>query len=244
MNGKQIRLRRLSANNRYLIVPMDHGVTTDDIGPLSDFLQTAGEIINGGATAIIVHKGMVCHLPVLNDVGLIVHMSASTELYNEVKKVLVCSVKEAISLGADAVSVHVNLGNDYEKEMLEDFSKVSSDCRTYQIPLLAMMYIRDNNNKDISTPQDIRHAIRIATELGADIVKISAKCDSETLSEIVKDSLIPVVVAGGEIKEKEAFLCRTEQYMKSGIDGICYGRNVFFSNKIKNFLFDLKKVVI
>ena len=31
------------------------------------------------------------------------------------------TVEEALKIGADAVSIHVNIGNDYENEMLEDF---------------------------------------------------------------------------------------------------------------------------
>ena len=35
------------------------------------------------------------------------------------------ALEEALKIGADAVSIHVNIGNDYENEMLEDFGRVA-----------------------------------------------------------------------------------------------------------------------
>jgi len=86
--------------------------------------------------------------------GLIVHCSASTSISADPNaKTLVCSVEEAIQRGADAVSIHVNLGADSEQEMLGDFAVISQSCNDYNIPLLAMMYVRGHDVKD--TPENI-----------------------------------------------------------------------------------------
>ena len=228
MSGKTIRMKRLMRNGKMLCVPLDHGITNSYVSHLSNFKTTVNAIVSGGASSIIVHKGLVRFIPNNNQAGIIVHLSASTENIKPVYKTIVCEVEEAIRLGADAVSVHINLNNDYEKLMLQDFARISKDCEKFGIPLLAMMYIRDNDNNDIATPALVKHSIRIAAELGADIVKIGANWEQEELKSIIKDALIPVVIAGGDLLTAEQLYEVTKKAMDTGIIGVSFGRNVFF----------------
>ena len=48
-------------------------------------------------------------------------------------------VGESIRLGADAVSVHVNIGAKEEPDMLHDLGLVSDECTEWNVPLVAMM---------------------------------------------------------------------------------------------------------
>ena len=112
--GKRIRLERIVDRNtgKTVIVPMDHGISVGPIAGLMDMKKTIQRITEGGANAIVEHKGLVeeGHRREGRDIGLIVHLSASTSLsvYPNAKT-LVCTVEEAVKLGADAVSIHVNL---------------------------------------------------------------------------------------------------------------------------------------
>jgi len=243
MNGKTIRINRILRNGKMLCVPLDHGITISDISHLAEFKNTVNIIIANGASSIVVHKGMVRFLPALNDTGLIVHLSASTEKHKPVYKVIVCEVAEAISLGADAVSIHINLGNDYEKLMLSDFARISKDCQTYGIPLLVMMYIRNNDNEDISSIDSAKHSIRIAAELGADIVKIDVSQSLEDLKSIIKNALIPVVIAGGKVLNPKLFYELASELMKSGIIGVSFGRNVFMSENPEETMKNLTNII-
>ncbi|MEJ2745971.1 MAG: fructose-bisphosphate aldolase, partial [bacterium] len=117
MIGKAIRLERIinRKSKRTVIIPMDHGMTMGPIPGIADIKTTIDKVVDGGANAIILHKGMIAagHRGGGKDVGLIVHLSASTTLSpNPNTKVLVCTVEEALFLGADAVSIHLNLGDD------------------------------------------------------------------------------------------------------------------------------------
>ena len=106
-----------------VIIPMDHGFSLGQIYGLSDMPQVISDVSEGGANAIVLHKGMVRHGHRKHgrDIGLIVHLSASTSLNPDPNdKVSVCTVEEAISLGADCVSIHVNLGASNESRMLEE----------------------------------------------------------------------------------------------------------------------------
>jgi len=112
MNGKALRMRRILGGNRStLIVPLDHAVTLGVVPGLEDVGRLVELIAGAGANAIVLHKGGVDRLPHdvrIGDLGLIVHLSASTNLSREPNhKRLVCDVEEALEIGADAVSVHV-----------------------------------------------------------------------------------------------------------------------------------------
>ena len=71
------------------------------------------------------------------------------------------SVKEAIRLGADGVSLHINIGGKEEPEMVEQLGKISEECHEWNVPLLAMMYPRGENVKDPHDPEVVAHTARI-----------------------------------------------------------------------------------
>ena len=85
---------------------------------------------------------------------------------------MVCTVEEAIKLGADAVSVHVNLGAEDEGAMLKDLGSVAKEAMDWGMPLLAMMYVRGPKVKNQYDVSVVKHAARVGAELGADIVKV------------------------------------------------------------------------
>ncbi len=200
--GKQIRMERIINRNtgRTVIVPMDHGISVGPIDGLIDIQETIQRVVEGGANAIVEHKGLVGagHRKKGKDIGLIIHLSASTSLAPFPNaKTLVCSVEEAIKLGADAISIHVNLGDGQEKEMLEDFGRVSYEARTWGMPLLAMIYPRGEKIKDEYDVEVVKHAARVGNEMGADLVKVSYTGSVETFKEVVTGCAVPVVIAGG-----------------------------------------------
>ena len=58
------------------------------------------------------------------------HLSASTSLAPDPNdKVTVTTVEKAIQLGADAVSIHVNLGSETESQMLQELGETKSGKR-------------------------------------------------------------------------------------------------------------------
>jgi fructose-bisphosphate aldolase/2-amino-3,7-dideoxy-D-threo-hept-6-ulosonate synthase len=143
-------------------------------------------------------------------------------------KVQVCSVQEAIRVGADAVSVHVNVGAQDEDKMLENLGKVSDECDLYGIPLLAMMYPRGPKIPNEHAPDVIAHAARIGAELGADIIKTNYTGNIDTFKAVVEGCPVPVVIAGGpKCKSIDEILQTTFDAMKAGAAGLSIGRNVF-----------------
>jgi predicted phospho-2-dehydro-3-deoxyheptonate aldolase len=233
MIGKRIRMERIMDRNsgKTVIVPMDHGVTIGPVAGLINMQETINAVAIGGANAIILHKGLVeaGHRRKGKDVGLIVHLSASTHLAPDPSsKTMVCTVEEAIKLGADAVSIHVNLGSEDERSMLEDLGRVAKVASEWGMPLLAMMYTRGSKVKSEYDVKLVKHAARVGAELGADIVKVVYTGSAESFREVVEGCFVPVVIAGGEkMGNDEDLIEMVKGAMAAGAAGVSIGRNVF-----------------
>jgi predicted phospho-2-dehydro-3-deoxyheptonate aldolase len=233
MLGKKIRMERIMnrETGKTVIVPMDHGVTIGPVSGLINLPETVNAVANGGANAFIVHKGVAeaGHRRRGKDVGLILHLSASTQMAPDLtSKTLVCTVEEAIKLGADGVSVHVNLGAEDERSMLNDLGRVGRVAMDWGMPLLAMMYTRGPkvaNEYDVNL---VKHAARVGAELGADIVKVVYTGSAESFREVVEGCFVPVVIAGGEkMDNDEDIVEMVRGAMVAGAAGVSIGRNVF-----------------
>jgi len=213
-----------------VIIPMDHGVTVGPIKGIRSVKAIADAVASGGADAAIVHKGAAVfgHRGYGRDLGLIIHLSASTALGPDPNnKVLVATVEEALKIGADGVSIHVNVGAEDESHMLSTLGEVSRNCQEWGMPLLAMMYPRGAKVVDEKGVENVRHAARVASELGADIVKTPYTGDPDSFREVTMGCHVPVVVAGGSKTDDRTTLELIEGAMEAGAAGISIGRNAF-----------------
>jgi len=233
MFGKNIRLERIinRETGNAVIVPLDHGISIGPISGLIDMKSTVNAVSGGGATAVVMQKGLVPygHRTTGSDVGLILHLSASTNIGSTSNsKVLVSNVEEGLKLGADAVSIHVNLGAESEPQMLSDLGKVSRDCTEWGMPLLVMAYARGPTVKDPFDPQIVAHCARAAMELGADLIKVSYTGDIDSFREVVRGALAPVLIAGGpKMNSDMDILNMVHDSVEAGGRGVSIGRNIF-----------------
>lgn len=249
MIGKKIRLERIIDRNsgKTVIIPMDHGVTVGPIKGLADMRDAVSKVVAGGANAILMHKGMVRagHRGAGRDVGLIIHISAGTSMSPDPNaKELVCTVEEAIKLGADAVSIHINLGAETDKEMLRQLGQVSKRCMQWQMPLVAMMYTRGPKIKNEFDVNNVKHAARVGAELGADIIKVPYTGSVDSFRQVVDGCPVPVVIAGGEkMDSDEDIFEMVAGALKAGAAGLSIGRNAFQHQKPDRIVTALCKMV-
>jgi len=249
MIGKEIRLERIIDRNsrKTVIIPMDHGVTVGPIAGLEDMRTTISKVVAGGANAILMHKGIVRagHRGAGQDVGLIVHLSAGTSISPDPNaKELVCTVEEAIKLGADAVSIHINLGAETDKEMLWQLGHISERCLQWQMPLVAMMYTRGPKIKNEFDVNNVKHAARVAAELGADIVKVPYTGSVKSFTKVVQGCPVPVVIAGGpKMDSDEDIFKMVDGALKAGAMGVSIGRNAFQHKKPDKIIKALSNMV-
>ena len=233
MIGKRIRMERIMNRETWktVIVPLDHGVTIVPVAGLIHLQETVNALAEGVSNAFVVHKGVAeaGHRRKGKDVGLIIHLSASTQMAPDPSsKTMVCTVEEAIKLGADGVSIHVNLGAEDEKLMLNDLGNVGRVAMEWGIPLLAMIYTRGPKVKNEYDVKLVKHAARVGAELGADIVKVVYTGSVESFREVVEGCFVPVVIAGGEkMGNDEDLIEMVKGAMAAGAAGVSIGRNVF-----------------
>lgn len=231
--GKAVRSERIfnRNNNRTIIVPMDHGVTVGPIDGLIDMRETINEVAEGGANAVLMHKGLVrcSHRGRGRDVGLIIHLSASTAISPFPNaKTLVGTVEDALKLGADAVSLHINLGDETERHMLEDFGRITSSATEWGVPVLAMVYARGPKVKDEYDPGTVAHCARVGLELGADVVKVPYTGDVESFAKVCDACCVPVVIAGGpKLSNVRDLVSMAHDSVQAGGSGLSIGRNIF-----------------
>ena len=207
---------------------MDHGVSVGPIEGLVDVGQTVDNVAKGGADAVLVHAGIAKTVDT-QLMGLILHLSGATRLTREPNwKTQLSTVKEAVRLGADAVSVHINVGSEHEQDMLGQFSRILDESEELGLPILAMMYPRGPGIQNEHSFDVVSHAARLGFELGADIVKTNFTESVESFRKVVRSVKIPVVVAGGPKSNSVSdSLHLVSDSIKAGASGVSIGRNVF-----------------
>ncbi|MEV4352696.1 2-amino-4,5-dihydroxy-6-one-heptanoic acid-7-phosphate synthase, partial [Actinoplanes sp. NPDC049596] len=188
--GRRLRLDHLGrrGGSGLLLVPLDHAVGAGPLRSGGDLDALVGELAEHGADGVVVHKGAARRIrPArFHDLSLIVQLNASTAMaVDPDAKYPVATVEEALRLGADAVSVHVNAASRTEAAQIAHLAAVAEQCDRWSLPLLAMMYVRGPAVRDGRAPDLVAHAIAVAAEMGADLVKTALPDDPAATARII-----------------------------------------------------------
>jgi fructose-bisphosphate aldolase/2-amino-3,7-dideoxy-D-threo-hept-6-ulosonate synthase len=226
--GLAARLSRVGTDDRYVVVPMDHGITLGPVKGLVDIESTVDAVTRGGADSVLTQRGVAPRVHGnLNGAGYIVHLNASTVVGPDANdKRVTGTVKDAIRAGADAVSLHINVGSNYEPKQMEDLAELTSEAADYGLPVLAMTYAR-GPGVDEHDAEALGHAARFGEELGADIIKTAYSGDAESFERVTESTRLPVVIAGGEPDSNLESLRAVRGAMDAGGAGVSMGRTIF-----------------
>jgi 2-amino-4,5-dihydroxy-6-oxo-7-(phosphonooxy)heptanoate synthase len=229
--ARDVRLRRLYRYgvDRLVVIPLDHTISDGAVLPGS-LDSLVGKFAGNGVDAIVLHKGSVRHVQPrwFTELSLIIHLSASTiHAADPDAKYLVSRVDEALRLGADAVSVHVNLGSADEREQVADLGAVADFCDRWNVPLLAMMYPRGPRIGNPRDPGLVMHAATLAMDLGADIVKVPFAGSAAEMADVVRSCPVPLIVAGGPAATDDEVLDYVAEALRGGVAGVAMGRKIF-----------------
>ena len=229
MAPSPLRMARLTRGGMWVMVPLDHGVS---MGPAPG-LGLPGDAIAavaGHATCVTLHKGLVREAaPFADRLGVLLHLSASTDAAPDPHdKRLVATVEEALRLGCDGVSIHVNVGSLTESRQVEEAGRVATACGQWGVPLVTMAYPRGPKVANPHDPALVAHAARLAAELGADAAKVPYTGSPDTFRDVVQGCPVPVLVAGGpRTGSFDALLADLRGARKAGARGCSVGRHVF-----------------
>ena len=234
---------------------MEHGPTDfDDRNVDPEYI--IGIAKAGGFTGLIFQKGVA---EKYNDsirksgVPLIVKLNGKTSLVKgDPISGQLCSVDEAVELGAVAVGYTIYIGSEYEEEMFEEFVGIQKEAHKRGLPVIAWIYPRGKSLRDLPRVGSkksaslevgsggkrsrkgelLAYAARVGLEIGADIVKIQSHGVKDDLGWAVKSAgKARVVIAGGAKKDEKALLKEVGDAMDVGASGIAIGRNVWQAKK-------------
>jgi len=230
--GRTLRLRRiLRIDGRTVIVPIDHGISAGPIPGLEFAKDTARELVEGGADAMLASPGVAQLIrdEIAGRTGLILRLdTATTRAEDKQDFNLVASVEEAIRLGADGVCVMVYVGSKSESSMLRNLGKTVDTAIDWGIPVLGEMLPTGPRPEDSYDYNLIKHAARVGAEIGAHFIKTNYSGSVDTFREVVKTCPAPIVIAGGpRLSSRQRILEVVKGAVDAGAIGTCMGRNVW-----------------
>lgn len=260
IQGKDRRLYHLfRGKDKCIIVPIDDSLISGPKEGLFDLKEKIHQIETATPNAILTFPGSANAIT-NSSIPIILNITASTFLGQHTNKVLISSVEYAVSIGADAVAVHLNISSQYESEMLKIAGIVSEKCHRYGMPLMILAYPRcekilegkivDDNyseliyNSNNQYTELVAHCVRVAYELGADIIKTQYTGSYESFCNVVSSvPNKPIVIAGGKNIGVDNLLLMVDGAMRSGGAGVSIGRNVFNNKHSDVIISAIKKIV-
>lgn len=247
-----IDLSKITTNGKALFLAYDQGLehgptdfNEENIDP--QFIIDIG--VQAGVNAIVFQKGIAekyYSLELKEKLPLIVKLNGKTNLIKDEDPFAptLCTVDEALALGAVAVGYTVYVGSEFENKMTEELALIVRDTHAKNIPVITWMYPRGRNVADQTSPEITAYAARLGLELGADMVKIQYPGSQEALSHAVKAAgKTKVVVSGGKKEESGDFLTFAQTVMKSGACGMAIGRNIWQDKNPLELTRKLKEII-
>jgi fructose-bisphosphate aldolase, class I len=244
--SKKVRLNRLLNAGRCLDVAVDHGVCNEPsfLAGLEDMAGVMEALIAARPDAIQLNQGQAELLqarPERDKPALVLRVDMGNP-YNRVRHREMWAVLQnpddplvpAIRLDAACVVVNLFMLPDEPglfRQCVQNIGRLGNDCEKYGMPLmiepLAMQpnerggYLVDGDAEKIVT------LVRLARELGADVVKADPTDDPADFRHVVQAARCPVLVRGGGKADLPAVFATAERLLAAGAQGMVYGRNIY-----------------
>jgi class I fructose-bisphosphate aldolase len=248
--GKLIRLNRIFSHpsGRLCSIAVDHFIGYAEGLPsgLRGMQTTLAAIVAGEPDAITMHKGIATWAwpPFAAKVPLIVQSIIGRPDDTAYEQMV--TPEEAVRLGADAIAVAAYVRGNTEALYLRVVSDCVRQAARFEMPVICHIYPRDLSGvpKISFAPEDIAWAVHCAVETGVDVVKTPYCGDVKAHAQIVADSPVPVVAAGGPRQETlESALGMMAEVVQSGARGATIGRNVWGFDQITEAVRAFKAVI-
>lgn len=205
--------------------------------------------LKGGFTAVVFQKGIAeqyYSAELTEKLPLIVKLNGKTNLVDDPDPYSpqICSVSEAIDIGASAVGYTIYVGSKHEPEMFKEFSGIEQEAHQAGIPFIGWMYIRGSGAEGKDIGELTAYAARLGLEMGADIIKIKYPGEEKSLRWAVENAgKTKVVVSGGEKQDEQVFLDTVQTVMQAGAIGMAVGRNIWQHENPMAIAEKLKKII-
>ena len=238
--GKTLRLGRLfdADSNTSMILPMDHGVEEPVYGELERPRDLIASLAGAGVNAFLMRRGLAAFAAetIAGRAGWVQRLTGRTGLSPglENEQLVFAGVEEALRNGADAVVPTFFIGPETEAIQVPQLGAIADECNKLGVPLLAEIF--PVGGPDATpydgpyTVDDMRVAVRVASEEGADFIKTWYTGDPESFRRVIDYSLVPVLIAGGpKARNDRDVLEMVRGAMDAGASGIAMGRKIWQS---------------
>jgi len=191
--GKSLRLRRIFANGRALIVPLDH--RADDLVPMVRSVARSG--VDGVALSPGVLERVIEDLAGL---AVILRLNGSKRAPQLV------SVQGALELGAEAVLLRVDAHDAHD---LERLGRVTEDARRLGMPVITEIL-----------GEDLPAVVTIAAEYGADVILTQCTGDLAEFHQTVRTAGRPVLASVGPLGPVTELFRFVNDCLEAGAQGV------------------------
>lgn len=215
---------------RTLILPLDHG-TAIPVPGLRDVSSVMAQTLPYYDSYVLNYGAARASAAARQNKGLCLR----TDVYKPHREghaprdsVRVYGAEEAQRLGASSVMNMLYTHHPEEDRLYREAASLISECHRVGIPVILEALPFGLGRPDDYTPENIAFTVRLAAELGADVVKTAYPGDPVAFAEIVRASVVPVIVLGGApAADERGFLQTVREALDAGAAGIAIGRNVW-----------------
>jgi class I fructose-bisphosphate aldolase len=247
--GKLVRWNRLfsHASKRLCSVAVDHFIGYGQGLPegLRKIQGTLSAIVAARPDSVTMHKGLAASAwgPFAGLVPLIVQSTIARP--DDTAREQLATPEDAVRLGADAFAVAAFVRGPTEAANLRVVADCVREALPFEIPVICHIYPRNvNTGQILFQAEDIAWAVRCAVEAGVDLVKTPYCGDRKAFADIVADSPVPVVAAGGpRLDSLRSALAMTAEVVGSGARGSTIGRNAWGFGRITATILAFKAVI-
>ena len=241
------RMNRMFTNGRCLDVALDHGVCNEPsfLEGLEDMPRVIDTLVKAGPDAIQMAYGQADLLqsrPEKDKPALVMRIDMGNPYNAERHRVMWSMLQNhddpiigALEMDAAAVVVNLFMLPDEPelfRQCVENISRVRAACNRYGMPLMIEPLVMLPNNVRGGYQVDgdatkIVTLVRLASEMGADIIKADPTDNPEDFHRVIEAARVPVLVRGGGKEDLKAVLTKSSALLRQGAKGLVYGRNIY-----------------
>lgn len=238
MYDKPLRLRRIvdPGTGGALLVSFTSAMEIGITPGMADLVGTVGSVAETGhLTAAVVHAGVVESLfrryPNL-PCGTVVDLFGGTWMTTTPqRREQICSLEQAVRVGADGVLMTLGLGSSDESRQLQLCGQIARECSQWGMPLIVRIDTTETDSKRQFSATMTGHGARLAYELGADLVAVNYSGEPDGFGEALQGIDIPVLVGGApNFATDDALVDSVSQAVAAGARGVALNLSLFWDD--------------
>jgi DhnA family fructose-bisphosphate aldolase class Ia len=151
---------------------------------------------------------------------------------------MITGIERAAQMGADAILAFAIINDkDANYDFIKRLRALIEASEKVGLPLIA---------EYLPTGKEVeqRDALRIITEIGADVIKTNIPQSAEEMKDLLQVTNLPILLAGGSKTEDEEMFTVVETMMNAGANGIVFGRNAWSRDDINGYLQRLSGIIL